>query len=66
MTTFTVGEQVRSRVDAQGMKRGETFKVVEVRECRTVFGTFVTVVVKNPRTQETRAVVNSHLVMERV
>ena len=63
-TAFTVGEQVRSLTDAQGLIAGEVYTVHSVDEQPTVFGIFTTYHLR------TGGVVfpvrNAHLLLERV
>ncbi len=63
-TTFTVGDRVRSRIDAQGMRADEEFVVAGVRVRATPWGDFVTYEVRNAAGGVT-SVVNGHVVLER-
>jgi len=62
MTAHKVGDRVRSNVDAQGMRRGESFEVVAVSH--GYFG----IVVYRVRAEDGREldVGNGHLLLERV
>jgi hypothetical protein len=64
-TTFQVGQRVRSRVNGQGMRVGDTFEVVSFSVRSTFVGGFVTYVLRG---EEGRVlhVGNGHLVLESV
>ncbi len=40
-TTFTVGQVVRATSNAQGLRKGQTYRIVRVEELPSAFGNFV-------------------------
>lgn len=64
-TKFKVGDVVRSKVDAQCMKVGGLYRVVDVDfVARGIFGEFVTYVVTPVGSNQRIDVGNGHLVLE--
>lgn len=61
---FEQGQIVKSRVDAQGLKRGSFYRVVNATLRSTPFGGFVTYEVKPLDGGEHLSVGNGHLVLE--
>lgn len=65
MSQFSVGQRVVSQVDAQGIKCGSVYVVVDVSKRSYPFGTFVTYTVESE--DGTRlSVGNGHLVLSAV
>jgi hypothetical protein len=62
-TAFHTGQIVKSRVDAQGLRKGAAYVVTKVLEEHYPFGTFVTYLVADDNS-DTYAVGNGHLVLE--
>jgi hypothetical protein len=65
VTTFTVGDRVRSRVDTQSMAKGVVYEVAAVVERPSPFGTFVIYVLRDVDGTGERTIVNGHLVLDR-
>lgn len=68
-SAFKVGQVVRSKVNAQGMRVGEEFEVVALRVRKTFVGGFTTLVVREARAGlaselRTLEVGNPHLTVE--
>lgn len=63
-TCWVVGDRVRARVDAQGLKRGATYVVREVAHDVRIGMDFVTYAVEHETTGARVAVGNGHLVLE--
>lgn len=67
MGTFTVGQVVRSLVDAQGLVRGREYVVRRVASRSTFVGTFLTYTLEDAATGDRPYFVgNGHLVLEAV
>lgn len=67
MTHFLLGCIVRSLVDAQGLRLGSTYEVVDVQENVTSFGTFVSYGLSRCSEHEPVVyVTNGHLLLEEV
>ena len=76
MATFSVGERVRSTVNAQGLVAGVEYEVLDIRSRRTVVGEFVTYSLRcldrtvaptrEDGTARALAVHNGHVVLEAV
>lgn len=70
MTAFQQGQIVRSRVTAQGLVKGDLYRVTSVGTWHSPFGTFVTYFVQpvdsatEQAKQESLPVGNGHLVLE--
>jgi hypothetical protein len=65
-SAFKEGDRVRSNVDAQGMKKGNVYDVVDVESRHTPFGVFMTYQVVDPKTGVQLTVRNAHLLLSRV
>ncbi len=59
-TTFEVGDRVRSRVNAQGLRQGEVYVVAATRTVYRFGGGYVTYTMESGQ-----EVGNGHLVLER-
>jgi hypothetical protein len=76
MSTFNVGDRVRSTVNAQGLVAGVEYEVLDVRTRRTFVGGFTTYYLRcldrtvaptrEDGTERALAVGNGHLVLEAV
>jgi hypothetical protein len=67
MNPLAVGALVRSKVTAQGMVKGETYRVVDTRTTTNITGRYTTyVLVSTDATRADRrlAVGNGHLLLE--
>jgi hypothetical protein len=65
-TMFQVGQTVVAQTSAQGLRKGEQYRVSDVKTNPTFFGTFVTYVVASLRPTEPGfewEVVNGHLLL---
>jgi hypothetical protein len=62
-TAFHTGQTVKSRVDAQGLRKGAFYVVTDVVEAHYPFGTFVTYMVTDDNS-DLYEVGNGHLVLE--
>lgn len=62
-TRHKVGDRVKSTINAQGLKKGEEYTVVDMDEMRTPFGTFVTYYVTDKKGKK-HSVGNGHLVLQ--
>lgn len=64
MSIYKVGSVVRSLVDAQGLRQGTTYEVVEVQQLCTPWGVTVTYGLAPQSGGSTLPVRNGHLVLE--
>jgi hypothetical protein len=68
MTTFQIGDMVTAKMNAQGLRDGESYEVVAINEQPTAFGNYVEYRVASIRPTERGfewSVVNAHLIMEK-
>jgi hypothetical protein len=63
-TTFKTGQQVRSRVDAQGMAKGAVYEVVDVQTQWIVGSCYATYIVHDKDNDRELSIGNGHLVLE--
>jgi hypothetical protein len=63
ITAFSRGQRVRSRVDAQGLDKGQEYTLVDYSITPTPFGNFVYYIAESD-SGERFTVANAHLLME--
>lgn len=66
MTTFEKNDRVRARVTAQGLTKGETYTVFDVRVMSLPFGDYVTYHVGRNDNGNLLSISNGHLLLEKV
>lgn len=59
---YAIGQHVKSRIDKQGLVKGETYTVIDVKVQSTPFGQFLTYILADGVNEY--AVGNGHLVLE--
>jgi hypothetical protein len=62
---FTVGDRVVSNVDAQGMRRGERFEVIERDEQHLLGMVYATLTLRSLDNGRELRIVNAHVLMSR-
>lgn len=66
-TTHRLGDEVIANVNAQGLRKGQTYVICDLIADITPFGTFITYYVANEYTDEgLLAIGNGHLVLSKV